>query len=194
MFRWLKRFTNIFGENTQDFLLFISSQSESFLLCSLPMRITSLKFIFQGDDLEKNPWRKPGRTFISKRHRERIQVPPRRTLVSQGQNFFTMLSSLLRWIGEVSRLAKRMDFKLFLELHFRFCKDLLHKDSFTSSNNWVAAWMIWRGCTAHPTTLSQFASLYQGEDLQLRWRSKGFLCVLDLEFRLGNVFLFLSYI
>jgi len=77
---------------------------------------------------------------------------------------------------EILRLVKRqMNFELFLEPYFCSYKDEIWKIStviFDSSKNWVRNWIMQRGCSTHWTTLPQFASLFQGEDLQLKWKLK----------------------
>lgn len=91
---------------------------------------------------------------------------------------FTISAHLLRWRGEVLRLVikkNRWIFELFLELHFSSYNDLICKTStvvFNSSYNGLQS----EWCQdAEPVTqlhYPQFAFLCQGEDLQLRWKSK----------------------
>lgn len=83
-----------------------------------------------------------------------------------------------------------MGFELFLDPHFCSCKDSICKTSmvvFNFSENGIATRLISRRDPIYQAHYPQFASLYQGEDHQLRWKTKD-PYVLELELCVFGIF------
>lgn len=73
----------------------------------LLIKITSLKFVFLRDRLDKSSWRSPGRTFPYRRDRKRIKFLQEGLLFPEARSF-TILTSFWGWTEVILGLVKRI--------------------------------------------------------------------------------------